>query len=91
MGVDVNWTDSEGRTALHMAVDRNNLEIVEFLIKHGANLNIQDHEGSTPLHYAALCEHKEMCATLLSHGADKNIRCASGEVAGDFYDFSNLN
>lgn len=38
-------------TALHWASDRGNLELVDFLVRAGANVNIQDYSGQTPLHY----------------------------------------
>lgn len=38
-------------TALHWASDRGKLELVDFLIRAGADINIQDYGGQTPLHY----------------------------------------
>lgn len=32
-----------------------NLEMVEFLVEHGANVNHQDNEGWTPLHATVSC------------------------------------
>ena len=32
-----------------------NLDMVEFLVEHGANINSGDHEGWTPLHATASC------------------------------------
>lgn len=32
-----------------------NLEMVEFLVQHGADINKQDNEGWTPLHATASC------------------------------------
>lgn len=32
-----------------------NLEMVEFLVQHGADVNRQDNEGWTPLHATASC------------------------------------
>lgn len=48
-GVDVNETDNQKFTALHFAVENNDYEIVEYLIKHGANVNAQDCYGNIPL------------------------------------------
>mgnify|MGYP001028432497 CR=1 FL=1 len=89
-GVDANWTDSEGRTALHMAIDRNNIAISQILLKNGAKINAQDSEGSTPLHYAAICEYTEIINWLLENGADKAIRNAAGELPTDLFDFEKL-
>ena len=38
-GADINITDNYGNNALSYAISKNNREIVQFLIDHGANLN----------------------------------------------------
>jgi ankyrin repeat protein len=38
-------------SALHLAVVRSNLQIVDLLIKKMAEVNTIDKEGNTPLHY----------------------------------------
>lgn len=82
-GQNVNARDSEGRTALHWAVDRAHESLVHALVEqHAANANVQDGEGATPLHYAALCEHLPLTLYLLQHGADPQIEDESGESAG---------
>ncbi|CAG2233613.1 ANK [Mytilus edulis] len=52
-GSDVNFCDSRNKTALHFAceLDRSNCrdDIVQLLIKNGANLNIQTTSGKRPL------------------------------------------
>ena len=45
----INHQDKEGRTALHFAAVKNNLEVVEFLIASGASLFIVDNKGNIPL------------------------------------------
>lgn len=49
--VDVNAHDTEhmGDTALHMAVEKRNTEIVELLLKHGADPTIPGWMQITPL------------------------------------------
>ena len=46
----LNLRNDEGETVLHLATKFTSLEIVEYLIKHGANLAAQDNTGNTPLH-----------------------------------------
>jgi len=41
-----------GVAPLHLAAGRANLELVDFLLNHGADLNGKDQEGRTPLTYA---------------------------------------
>jgi len=50
-GVDIDTFDDLERTALHYAVEAENFEIADFLIKNGANVNSQniDKIGETPL------------------------------------------
>ncbi|OWM83070.1 hypothetical protein CDL15_Pgr011752 [Punica granatum] len=46
----VNWRDSDGNTALHIAVAKRHVEIVKFLLTiPGLNVNLQNKSGSTPL------------------------------------------
>lgn len=44
-GMDINTTDSGGRSALFTAVRSGNKAIVEILLKHKADISIQDKEG----------------------------------------------
>ena len=46
-GSDVNGGDFDDRTALHVAACEGHSEVVELLLKHGANFNARDRWGST--------------------------------------------
>jgi ankyrin repeat protein len=48
-GADVNAQDIYGSTATHYAVSGNNIEIVNILVKNGANLRLQARNGHTPV------------------------------------------
>uniref|UniRef100_A0ABD2W7Q3 Uncharacterized protein n=1 Tax=Trichogramma kaykai TaxID=54128 RepID=A0ABD2W7Q3_9HYME len=48
--VQVDARDQWGNTPLHFAVNRNQKELVEFLLRRGANPSLANEEGSTPLH-----------------------------------------
>ncbi|KAJ6134378.1 hypothetical protein N7523_000700 [Penicillium sp. IBT 18751x] len=50
----VNKQDWWGRTALHMACESNQYELVEMLVHAGAQLDIRDFEGQTLLHSACM-------------------------------------
>ena len=43
--------DKTGKTALHIAVERNRIELVTVLLSHGAKGNIKDNHDKTPLDY----------------------------------------
>jgi ankyrin repeat protein len=74
----VNAPNFRGETALHLA--GNGREIVELLLKSGANPNSTDDSGATPLHYAARRGAEEIAELLLAHGADVNAKTLSGET-----------
>src|ERR1700722_16961175 len=46
---DVNTPQADGATALHWAVFRSDKEMVDILIRAGANAKAANREGSTPL------------------------------------------
>jgi len=51
-GVDINAAGPEsGKTALHIAVEKNDLELVLFLLQRNANMNLKDKENKTPKDY----------------------------------------
>lgn len=57
--------------AIFQACLNNEIEIVNFLVKHGADVNYSfGDNGLTPLLKATLCGFKEMVSTLVKHGAD---------------------
>ena len=65
---------SVGWTALHIAAERNDLSIVELLLKRGANPNCVDQFGRTPL-FAACRNYrsfKRLIRSLIDAGADVN-------------------
>ncbi|XP_015250018.1 PREDICTED: ankyrin repeat domain-containing protein 50-like [Cyprinodon variegatus] len=65
-GVPLESRDSEGRTALHVASWQGSVEIVDLLLKHGANPNAQDSEGRPPLHSVAWTGHEQVGHRLLA-------------------------
>lgn len=56
-------------TALHLAVERNNITIIRALITSGAHIDFRCENLGTPLDYAMLLERKESVEALLQLGA----------------------
>ncbi|KAK2750123.1 hypothetical protein FQN57_004618 [Myotisia sp. PD_48] len=86
--IDINsleGDESEGRTALHTACfDNGNLEVIEFLLRNGANVNVWDRNragNSQPLHWAAHKDRAEVVHYLLEHGAERNQKGFDGRSA----------
>ncbi|PFX27199.1 60 kDa lysophospholipase [Stylophora pistillata] len=65
-GVDFNVGDYDRRTALHVAVCRNNVNTVKFLLECGVDMNLRDLYGFTPLKNAELFENRGMMELLQS-------------------------
>lgn len=68
-----------GWTALQIAANQGQLEVVKVLIDKGADINYQHPiSKNTALHLAALSNHPEVVTYLISKGADVNIKLLAG-------------
>jgi len=56
---DINAQDGNDKwnNALHLANERNELEVVNFLLSQGADTAVKNGDGKTPLQLAAECNH----------------------------------
>ncbi|KAG9481593.1 protein phosphatase 1 regulatory subunit 12C isoform X1 [Eleutherodactylus coqui] len=79
----IDSTNTDGISALHQACIDENLEVVEFLVNHSANVNQADNEGWTPLHVAASCGYMEIAEYLLKHSANIAAVNSDGDVPLD--------
>ena len=71
-----------GVTVLHIASKKNNEpEIIDLLVKSGANVNAQDAEGFTPLHMATIHGNLKIVKKLVDLEADVNIVTTDGKNA----------
>ncbi|KAM0433461.1 hypothetical protein ACHAPT_004341 [Fusarium lateritium] len=66
-------TDSEGYTALHIAVKHYHSLMVESMLKANANVDAQDGRGRTSLYLAVWSGQEGVVEQLLSSGANPNI------------------
>lgn len=68
-GADVNAVCHDGSTPLHAACDMGGMEVIEYLLKHGAIPNTKDRQGHTPFSWARCREVKIL---LIQYGCSPN-------------------
>uniref|UniRef100_A0A8C6ML41 Protein phosphatase 1 regulatory subunit 12C n=1 Tax=Nothobranchius furzeri TaxID=105023 RepID=A0A8C6ML41_NOTFU len=79
----VNCSNADGITALHQACIDGSIEMVTFLVDHGASVNQVDSEGWTPLHVASSCGNPDIVEFLLQKGASLTAVNCDGDVPLD--------
>src|SRR5438067_4861389 len=79
--VDVNAPEADGTTALHWAVQQDDLDLVGRLINAGANVKAKNDYGATPMSEAALAGNVKIMDRLLEAGADVESPNADGQTA----------
>ena len=84
-GYDVNLFDDMGHTPLHRAVLGRQYNVVQQLLRQGANVNANDETtiGETPLGLAVQGEDSGLVCLLLASGADPDITGWMGLTARD--------
>src|SRR5205809_228489 len=79
--VDVNAPEADGTTALHWAVQQDDLDLVGRLINAGANVKAKNDYGATPMSEAALAGNVKVMDRLLVAGAGVESPNADGQTA----------
>lgn len=74
--IDLDSPSWPGCTALHLAVEHKNTEVVRMLLKHGAKITIKDARGMTPLHLAFRSNQRDILDVL----ASKHLRVQDNPV-----------
>ena len=69
----IDEVDANGSTALYLACINNHLDLVQFLLEHGANPNCKARSGWTPLLYAASEKNIRLMNLLLEYHADPHV------------------
>lgn len=78
--------DNEGRGLLHLAAERGNISVVEYLLNNNPwlDINLRDNKLSTPLHYAVKSKRApETLCLLVQRGASLDARDADGRSVLD--------
>ena len=80
-GFNVNASNSEGETALHIACKKGNSKAAKLLLQNGADVLAVDSEGNAPIHAACGSRTLECLHLLLSHHAcNPNQQNAVGDT-----------
>jgi ankyrin repeat protein len=82
IGADVNARDHQGNTALHNAASRGDIEMILYLVAHGADVRAVNREGQTTADMAngpvqRTQPYPEAVALLVKLGAVNNNKCVS--------------
>jgi ankyrin repeat protein len=80
MGISVNEKNAIGTTSLYAAINGKNRDVVDLLLKNGADVNVEVH-GTTPLIDASYNGNIDMIELLLSHGANIDAKDSYGRTA----------
>ncbi|XRB09682.1 potassium channel skor [Pycnococcus provasolii] len=79
-GVNPDAADYDDRCALHLASSNGNLQVVEYLLRRGANVNARDRWTGSPL-LDAITHGHEICAKLLyANGGKMNMDEAANRL-----------
>ena len=84
-GVDLNETDSDGISALDMAIKFKRKDVIQFCLDRGFDLNSsQRKSGITPVMLAACFHDLDMMQLLLDNGGEINQADKSGMAPKDY-------
>lgn len=82
-GLDINVSNVQRETALHMAAARGHYETVMFLVKNGAYVNAPTVKNWIPLHHAVRFRHPNIANFLIQRGSSAQARTSDGLTAID--------
>lgn len=79
LGADINAVSDTGSTPVRSACFMTNMEIVQYLVEHGADIKKSNYNGGTCLINSV--QSVELCSYLISKGADVNAKDIQNKTA----------
>lgn len=72
--------NKQGKTALRLACEKNNVEITEYLISRGADVNSTDNQGNSILFFSCIRFKHDAAKILVQNGADVNSKTRGHDI-----------
>lgn len=72
-----------GISPMHLAVENQDIDFIEFLLSKKADINNTDGQGRTPLFWASYSGYSDVVRYLIDQGANVNIKNQDGKTALD--------
>ncbi|MFL0353265.1 ankyrin repeat domain-containing protein [Xanthomarina sp. GH4-25] len=83
-GLDLTSNQTNGNTLYHLAVEKNNLDLIQWVPNDKVDINAKNKEGNTALHLAAMnAKNTDILKYLVSKGAKLNEVTEFEETAFD--------
>ncbi|KAI0750775.1 hypothetical protein C8Q80DRAFT_1153869 [Daedaleopsis nitida] len=80
----LDWANTDGKTALHVAALKGNEELVRMLCDLCADFDLADNEGNIPLHYASAWGNIPVVQLLIERGCQYSARNNQGFTPSDY-------
>ncbi|KAI0036807.1 ankyrin repeat-containing domain protein, partial [Vararia minispora EC-137] len=80
----LDWANSSGKTAVHVAALRGKEDLVRMLCDLGADIDLPDNEGNTPLHHASAWGHIPIVQLLIERGCHHHQKNTAGFTPSDY-------
>jgi ankyrin repeat protein len=80
MGVEINESDEDGNTPLHLASEKGMEELVKFLIKNKANLHVENNMNKTPYALALEQSHDSIIEIYIEYFNKNNQEELASEL-----------
>ncbi|CAH1111046.1 unnamed protein product [Psylliodes chrysocephalus] len=71
LGLPINDIDKEQNTALMLAITAHKMDVVQYLVRAGANIVLKGTDGMTALHVSAKCGNLDACRILIEAGSSQ--------------------